>query len=226
MQYAMTTRTTGRTLDEGDPVAGTGFEYDPDGQIGTLLARRVGPLRSHPERGVWAARLPADDDTIRSVSLFEPGYDGPPQHYHEVSAEAFDVRRGEVELRYPDRTERVTSGERAAVPTGRRHTFASVGEELGVVITEISPAGRIGHVLPTFGGLAHDPAVDADSRLQRAVIADRLRNDTVFTESNPRLTRPLARLLAPLAKARGLDAAYGKYQQAAFWERHVEQPTV
>ncbi|MFB6157956.1 MAG: cupin domain-containing protein [Haloferacaceae archaeon] len=222
----MATVTTGRTLDGGDPVPGTGFAFDPEGDLAALLRERTGPITSHSTRPAWAAPLPADDDTIRSVSVFGPGYGGPPEHYHEVSEEAFDVRRGTVVFDCDGDERRVTAGERLAVPTGTRHTFRAAGDGLAVVVTEISPPGRIGHVLPTLGGIAHDDAVDADSPLQRAVIADRLAGDTTFTEIDPRLTRPIASLLAPVARLRGYRGAYGKYQQDAFWRRHVEQPDV
>lgn len=217
--------TTGRTLDDrGEPVAGTGFDLDPAGDLAALLRERTGPLTSHPTRDAWAAPLAADDDLLRSVSVFGPGYTGPPEHYHEVSDEAFDVRQGTLGFTLDGEAHRATAGERFEVPTGVRHTFRCEGPELGVVVAEIEPPGRIGHVLPTLGGIAHDDAIDAENPLQRAIIADKLAGDTVFTERDPRVTRPLAALLAPVAKAWGYRAAYGKYQQPAFWERHVEQP--
>ena len=217
--------TTGRTLDDrGEPVAGTGFDLDPDSDLATLLRERTGPLTSHPTRDAWAARLSADEDLLRSVSVFGPGYTGPPEHYHKVSNEAFDVRRGTLAFTVDGEQQRATAGERFEVPTGVRHTFRCASPERGVVITEIEPPGRIAHVLPTLGGIAHDTAADAENPLQRAIIADRLADDTVFTERDPRITKPLAALLAPVAKARGYRAAYAKYRQPAFWQRHVEQP--
>jgi len=220
----MTTVTVGRTLRAGEPVSGTGFELDPDGDLADLLRGRVGPLTSHPTRAAWAAPLVDDEELLRSVSVFGHGYTGPPEHYHLVSDEAFDVRRGALELTVDGDARRVEAGDRVAVPTETRHTFRAVGDGLSVAVTDIAPPGRIGRVLPTLGGLAHDPEADAENPLQRAVIADRLARDTVFTETDPRLTRPLARLLAPLAGARGYRAAYSRYAEDAFWERRVEQP--
>lgn len=221
----MGTVTTGRTLDAaGDPVPGTGFEVDPAGDLAALLRERTGPLTSHPTRPAWAAPLPADEGVLRSVSVFGPGYAGPPEHYHEVSEESFEIRRGAVVFECEGDARQVAAGGRFRVQTGTRHTFRPAGDARAVVVTEISPPGTIGHVLPTLGGIAHDDAVDADSPLQRAAIADRLDGDTVFTGTDPRLTRPLTALLAPVARLRGYRGAYGKYQQDAFWRRHVEQP--
>ncbi|MFB6116946.1 cupin domain-containing protein [Halosegnis sp.] len=223
----MTTVTTGRTLDStGEPVPGTGFELETDGHLAALLRERVGPLTSHPTRPSWAARLVDDDERIRLVSVFGPGYSGPPEHYHATSQESFDVRQGRIEFRLDGERRRVAAGERVDVPTDVRHTFRCLGSELGVVVTDIEPPGRIGHVLPTLGGLAHDETADAESPLQQAVIADRLSRDTVFTERDPRVTRPLAKLLAPVGLARGYRAAHDRYRRPAFWRHHVEQPSL
>ena len=221
----MPTVTTGRTLGaDGEPIAGTGFTLDTEGDLAELLRCRVGPLTSHPTRETWAAPLVDTPDRYRTVSLFGPGYDGPPEHYHEVSTERFEVRRGSVAFEVDGEVQRVTAGEAFTVPTGTRHSFRSVGDEHAVVLTEITPPGRIRHVLPTLGGIAHDDAVDADSRLQCAVIADRLARDTVFTETDPRLTRPLSALLSPVARLAGYRGGYAKYDSEGFWSRHVEQP--
>lgn len=222
----MATVTTGRTLDvNGRSIDGTGFQVDTDGELADLLRRRIGPLTSHPTRQTWGAPLADTNDRFRSVSVFGPDYTGPPEHYHEVSTERFDVRRGTVVFEIDGQEEPVTAGEEFTVSPGTRHCFRAVGER-AVVVTEISPPGRIRHVLPTLGGIAHDEAIDADSPLQRAVIADRLAQDTVFTERDPRITRPLSALLAPAAQLAGYRGGYAKYDTEAFWARHVEQPNL
>jgi quercetin dioxygenase-like cupin family protein len=222
------TTVTGRTLDEnGDPIPGTGFEYEEDGLIADLLAQRVGPLNSHPTRPTWGTPLERPDeghDRVCILSIFGPGFEGPPEHYHEVSVETFDVRQGTVTFTADDSDYTVTAGETLVVETGTRHTFNCPGDELTVVVTTIAPLGRIGYVLSTLSGIAHDPTVDADDPLQRALIAKRLHGDTVFTEAESGVRRVATDVLAPLAKLRGYQGGYGRYRQDAFWERHVEQP--
>lgn len=219
---------TGRTLDDaGDPIPGTGFEYEEGSLIAELLAERVGPLNSHPSRPVWGAPLegPDDAESMRTVSVFGPGYEGPPEHYHEVSQETFDVRQGEMTYVCDGATLPVPAGETVTVETGTRHTFRCSGDDLTVVVTTIAPLGRIGYVLPTLSGIAHDNTVDADDPLQRAIIAKRLEGDTVFTENESGIRQVATDLLAPLAKVGGYQGGYGRYRQPAFWERHVEQPS-
>ena len=222
------TTVTGRTLDgSGNPISGTGFEYEAGSLIAELLSQRVGPLNSHPTREVWGAPLERpEDDTgrLRTVSIFGPGYEGPPEHYHEVSEEVFDVRQGEMTYICDGKEIPVAAGESVTVETGARHTFRCTGDELTVVVTTIAPLGRIGYVLPTLSGIAHDPNVDADDPLQQALIAKRLDRDTIFTETESGVGRVATDVLAPLAKLRGYQGGYGRYRQDAFWERHVEQP--
>lgn len=221
--------TTGRTLDRtGRPRRGTGFDVDSDDELADLLARRTGALTSHPTRSVWSAPLPAPADepeTVRSLGIHEPGFDGPPEHYHEDSEERFDVRAGEAIFHVDGREKHVAAGESITVAPGERHTFSIVGDALCHMVVDIRSPGKLSAVLPTLGGLAHDEAVDAADPLQRVAIARRLDGNTVFTETSPAVTRPLSALLAPIARLRGYRGAYAKYTQDAFWQRHVEQPT-
>jgi len=205
--------TTGRTLDDrGDPVPGTGFEVDPEGDLAALLRERTGALTSHPTQAVWSAPLPAPD--------------GPPEHYHEDSVEVFDVRAGEATFLVDGREVPVAAGETLTVDAGQRHTFRVEGDDLCHMLVDIRSPGKLRHVLPTLGGLAHDDDADAEDPLQAAALADRLAGNTVFTEPSETIVRPLRAALAPVAKLAGYVGAYDKYTRDAFWERHVEQPTL
>lgn len=219
--------TTGRTLDvEGHPIVGTGFDLSPDSDLATLLAQRTGPLTSHPTQGVWSTPLPGpdDSDTIRVLSIYTPGFDGPPEHYHEQSPERFAVEAGTVTFRIDDREERLGAGETVTVDPYERHSFTVGGSELCYMIVDIESPGRLRQVLPTLSGLAHDAERNADHLLQQVAIARRLAGNTVFTDMNPDLARPLSAVLGPIARFRGYQGAYGTYMQDAFWECHVEQP--
>ena len=220
--------TTGRTLGaDGRPVPGTGFEVDPDGELGGLLAKRDGPVSSHPTQPVWNVPLPDcedDPETIRSVGVYGPGYDGPPEHYHEQSVERFEVLSGEVTFQVDGRDRTAGAGETVTVGRGERHTFGVESDDLSYVRVDIGSPGRLRHVLPTLGGLAHDDDTALRDPLQLALLADRLDGNTVFTAPSESVVQPLRAALAPLARLRGYNGAYAKYTRDAFWERHVEQP--
>ncbi len=220
--------TTGRTLDDhGQPIPGTGFEMAPDGELAALLGRRTGALTSHPTQAVWSAPLPdpADEpDTIRSVGIHEPGFDGPPEHYHEQSVERFEILSGDATFHIDGEDVPAAAGDTVTVGRGERHSFTIEGDDLCYMLVDIRSPGRLRYVLPALGGLAHDDHRDAGNPLQQAAIAQRLAGNTVFTEIDESIARPLRAGLAPLARLRGYRGAYAKYTQDAFWERHVEQP--
>jgi mannose-6-phosphate isomerase-like protein (cupin superfamily) len=219
----MPTVTIGRTLDDsGNPIPGTGFEIDPDGWLAEQIRGRAGPITSHPTRPVWGVPLDGGADTIRTLSVFGPGYGGPPEHYHEQSPESFEVERGSLTMTIDGTAREVTAGETATVETGVTHTFENHTDERAVVVTNVHSPGRLRQVLPTLGGLAHDEEGDPENPLQQALIADRLDGNTVFTRQE-RL-EPLSSLLTPVAELAGYQGAYAKYTQPAFWEHHVEQP--
>ncbi len=234
----MSTITTGRTLDaDGEPIPGTGFELDTESWLATQIRERSGPISSHPTQPMWSIPVGASetddetgggtaDETVRGVSVVARGYDGPPPHYHTQSRERFDVRRGELTLELDGAKRRVPAGETAAVETGVEHTFRVETDDRAVVVTEINAPGRLRSVLPALGGLAHDTDRDPDDPLQRAVIADRLADHTVFTAAEGGLVGAATELLAPVGRAAGYQAAYGEYLTPAFWRAHVEQPSV
>jgi mannose-6-phosphate isomerase-like protein (cupin superfamily) len=221
----MSTFVTGRTLDAtGTQVDGTGFTVERGGPLADLLADRTGPITSHPTRPVWGVPLDGPDGTVRQLSIFGSGYDGPPEHYHTQSEEAFDVRQGTVTFTLDGTDRVVAAGERATVDPGVRHTFRNEGDRTALVITTIHDPGRLQQVLPTLGGLAHDDDRDPGDPLQRAVIAERLRRNTVFTDGEGPLAELATGTLAPVARLAGYRAAYAEYMRPSFWRRHVEQP--
>ncbi len=220
----MTAITTGRTLDGGRPVEGTGFEVEPGSLLAELLAERTGPLSSHPTRPVWSAPLSGPEEVDRSVSVIGAGYTGPPEHYHLRSEERFDVRRGTVTFDLDGEDVRVAAGEALTVDTGVVHSFRNDGDEPAIVLTEIHDPGRLRQVLPTLGGLAHDEEANPDDPLQRALIADSLDGNTVFVDGEGPVMERVTEALAPAARLAGYQGAYAKYTQPAFWRRHVEQP--
>jgi len=221
----MTTYVTGRTLDEaGDPTPGTGFEVETGGWLDDRLRDRTGPITSHPTRAVWGIPLSGDGGPIRTLSVFGPGYTGPPAHYHERSLEVFAVEAGSLTVTLDGAEKRVAAGESVTVDTGVVHTFRNAGAERALVTTEIRSPGRLRQVLPTLGGLAHDRERSAEDPLQQALVADALDGNTTFVRGEG-LAGAAAGALVPVARLAGYRGAYATYLQPAFWRAHVEQPT-
>ena len=222
----MTAYVTGRTLDEdGDPIPGTGFEVTEDSWLEDRIRDRVGPITSHPTRAVWGIPLTNGDGPIRTLSVFGPGYDGPPAHYHEESVELFAVEDGSLVMTLDDEERTVSAGESATVQTGVVHSFRNETDRRALVTTEIRSPGRLRQVLPTLGGLAHDRSRDPDNPLQQARIADALDGNTTFVQGEG-LAGSVTSALTPIANLAGYQGAYATYMQPAFWRNHVEQPPV
>lgn len=220
----MTTYVTGRTLDErGDPIPGTGFEVETGSWLDDRLRGRTGPISSHPTRPVWGIPMTEGDGPIRTLSVFGPGYGGPPAHYHERSVEVFEVESGSLTMTLDGEDRRVSAGETATVETGVVHSFSTGPDERALVTTEIRSPGRLRQVLPTLGGLAHDRSRDPDDPLQQALVADALDGNTTFVRGEG-VAGAAADALVPIARAAGRQGAYATYLQPAFWRAHVEQP--
>jgi mannose-6-phosphate isomerase-like protein (cupin superfamily) len=176
-------------------------------------------------RLIWGVPVSTPDETIRTVSIVGPGYQGPPEHYHKQSCEVFEVWDGGLTLELDGSHHQVSSGESKVVETGVTHTFSNEWSERALVVTSIESPGRLRQVLPTLGGLAHDADRDPENPLQQAVIASTLSDNTVFTAPDGGISGVATSVLAPVGRATGYQGAYGEYLQPAFWRRHVEQPT-
>ena len=228
----MPTITTGRTLDgSGHPIVGTGFEYDSDDRLAELLNRRVSPLFSQPLTGEWIFGVVLSKDTHgefeRGVAIFRSGNSGPPEHIHPTYDEHFDIVQGEFIYKIDGKERHADAGEQLVVKKGTPHTFRCVGDRYGVVIGETRPAARIGEVISTLFGMAHEGALTPKGQpkfLQAMVTGSEYADDTVFTNPPPTIAIPIAKALAPLGRLLGYRPTYAKYAEETWWSTRVEQP--
>jgi quercetin dioxygenase-like cupin family protein len=228
----MPTLTTGRRLDaQGRPVEGTGFDYESNSRLAELLDQRASPLYSQPITGEWVFGLvtasASGGEYERGVGVFAPGNAGPPEHFHPGYAEHFDILRGEFIFRINGQERRARAGEQLTIPRGAPHTFRCVSDRHGVTIVETRPAARIGEVISTLFGMAHEGALTPQGQpkfLQAMVIGAEYADDTVFTNPPPSIALPLAKALAPLGRWLGYRPTYARYADETFWRARVEQP--
>jgi quercetin dioxygenase-like cupin family protein len=224
--------TTGRTLDaSGKPIDGTGFTYEPGDALDVLLQQRISPLFSEPITGEWVAGLVLSGQTRgeyeRGIGIFTPGNAGPPEHFHPLYDEHFEIVRGEFVFLLGGEERTAKAGDQFAVAKGTPHTFRCVGDTVGVVVVETRPAARIGEVISTLFGMAHEGKLTRSGQpklMHAMVIGSAYDNDTVFTSPPPAITRPLAKMLAPLGRMMGYRATDPRYADPAWWDAHVEQP--
>jgi mannose-6-phosphate isomerase-like protein (cupin superfamily) len=228
----MTTLVTGRKIGaHGQPVDGTGFEYDSQGRLAELLAQRVSPLFSQPVTGEWVFTLITSTETggefERGVGVFRRGNAGPVEHLHPTYDEHFEVVQGDFIFRIGGRERSVSAGEKVVAPKGVPHTFRCVGDRHGVVLVETRPAARTGEVIATLFGMAHEGLLTPQGQprmMQGMVIGGEYAEDTVFTAPPPSIAIPMAKALAPIGRLLGYRSSYARYLEDTFWDAHVEQP--
>lgn len=227
----MSTVPVGRTLDEnGEPIPGSGFNVDPEGEVAEGLRERTGPLVSNPVSREWVAELvpPEDTDGEFHSALYLIAGDGPPEHYHVGYEETFEVVDGELTVEVAGTPHRVSPGETHTVPAGTVHRPRYDGDEFAAAIGTVRPAAKTLQLLMTMFGLAHEGKVNEAGRpgfLQGMVMTAGFADDTVFV-SSPAVIQPLSTVLSPVGRLLGYRATYSKYETSEFWEQHVEQPTL
>lgn len=223
---------TGRTIDQnGQFMGGTGFEFESGSRLAELLAQRISPLLSQPSTGEFVFALVSPTETggeyERGAGVFPPGNAGPPEHFHPSYDEHFDIVQGDFLFVIDGKEQRASAGEQLAIPKEVPHTFRCVGENLGVVMVETRPAARIGDVISTLFGSAHEGRLTAANQPKfwhAMLIGSEYADDTVFTNPPPTIVIPVAKALAPISRLLGYQAADPKYLEEAFWNAHVEQP--
>lgn len=222
----------GRTLDaDGEPIPDTGFEVDPDDDVAATLREATGPLLSNPVSGEWVAELVPPEETggESHSALYLIDGRGPPDHYHVGYEETFEVLAGELTVVVEGTPHPVAAGESRTVPAGTVHSPRYDGDEFAAAVATVRPPGDALALIRTTWGLTHEGNVSESGQprfLQGMVLTDGFADDTVFVSPPPAVSRPLASVVAPVARRLGYRPTYPKYARPSFWERHVEQPSL
>ncbi len=223
---------TGRRLDQNkQPIDGTGFEFDTEDQLADLLRQRKSPLVSQPTTGEWIFAVKQAAETggeyERGVGIFPPGNAGPPEHFHPIYDEHFEVTMGNFVFLINGEERTMRAGDKVIVSKGTAHTFRCIGDQIGVAVVETRPAARIGDVISTLFALAHEGKLTPQGQptlLHAMIIGSEYADDTVFTSPPPSITIPIAKLIAPLSRLLGYRSSYPEYLTDDYWSAHVEQP--
>jgi quercetin dioxygenase-like cupin family protein len=75
-----------------------------------------------------ATSADTDGKFFLSETTVEPGFPGPPLHFHETLQDMFYVLDGTLTLRVEDETQEAGPGTFACIPPGTRHTFSNPSE--------------------------------------------------------------------------------------------------
>ena len=134
-KVCMAILTIGERLDgEGNPIPGTGFEYDSEGEVAELIAQRASPILYTPGQNEWVWGLDVSDESNgefdRFVAVCPAGNQGTITHYHPNFDELFKGVSGTFLLEADGEEVILEAGEEFMVKRGVVHSFRCVGDVL------------------------------------------------------------------------------------------------
>ena len=240
----MATLTTGEKLDnKGEPIPGTGFEYENDGVVAELLAQRTSPILYSPSQGEWVWMIPdeSNGENERCVAVCPTGNKGPQVHYHPSFDEHFKVVTGSLSMRADGEELLLNAGEDLVVKKGVVHTYRCVGEEggFGVVEIDIIPAVGFEGMMRGLMGQQQEGIMNSRGEMpfMQAMVAIRgYRTSLGLSFSEIAILVPpgkfltglfgvLSIFIAPFGRLMGYKADYPHYYEDEFWEKRVNQPS-
>ena len=179
---------------------------------------RSGDVLEHPvtgERLVWLQVARDTDGKYLEGDIFaRPGGHPAAVHVHPRQEERFRVVAGTVMVQVDGKEKVLGPGDTAAVPAGRPHTWANVGDHEACLRVEIEPALRTEMFFETFFGLAKDGRTNSKGLPNLLGMAAIMRE----YDAEVRLARPPAAvqraLFTPLAlvgRAFGYRGWYPQY---------------
>jgi len=188
------------------------------------------PPVSNPVTGVSLHALPAVEGAAE-IRL-EPGARGPAEHVHRTTEERFTVTTGTVTFRVDGRERALGPETEVRVSPGTPHTFRNERDEPAAMRVEtVPPNDRLGEVVVTLFGLAHEGAVDERGRptpLRAMAMAEATLDETYFTGVPYRVQRALGETLGPLARSVGYEPVEERFLDESYWrarERERERGT-
>jgi quercetin dioxygenase-like cupin family protein len=90
---------------------------------------------------------------LRAELYVHPGGDGPPEHYHPLQSETFEVIKGQLNLIVDGEKMLLKPGERITVPPNALHKWWNAGDEELVAVGELRPALKTEFFLETMYAL-------------------------------------------------------------------------
>lgn len=182
------------------------------------MSNEDAPPISNPVTGVSIGDAPGDG--VAEIRL-APGAQGPAEHVHRTTEERFTVETGTVHFRVDGRERALGPGTEVRVSPGTPHTFRNAGDEAArLTVRTVPPNDRLGAVVATLFGLAHEGAVDDEGRpgpLRAAAMAEATLDETYFTGVPYPVQRAFGAAVGPLARLLGYEATEERYLDESFW---------
>jgi mannose-6-phosphate isomerase-like protein (cupin superfamily) len=183
------------------------------------------PSVSNPVTGVSLHEIPGGEEGTAEIRLVS-GAQGPAEHVHRTTEERFTVTEGTVTFRINGRERDLGPETEVRVSPGTPHTFRNEeAEPAAIHVQTVPPNDRLGEVVITLFGLAHEGAVNerGQPRFLRAMaMAEATLDETYFTGVPYSVQRTLGEAIGPLARALGYNPVEERFLNESFWqEREV-----
>jgi quercetin dioxygenase-like cupin family protein len=145
---------------------------------------------------------------------YKPGSQYPPEHYHPLQDEHFEMTQGQLHVRLNGVQMTYVAGQSFDIPRGTSHTFRNGGGEEARVIWQVRPALKTQQFYETLWGLAGDGKTNKDgipNLLQLAVMLQEYADEFVLSSPPRPVQRVAFGLLALIGRLRGYRGRYERY---------------
>lgn len=142
-----------------------------------------------------------DDDCLEMVALYPPGGPMPPEHYHPVQTERFEVLAGVLEVVLEGERFTLEAGQVLEIRPMQRHQMWNAGEEEAKVRWETWPAQRTAEFFETLAELSEEgkPLTSGSPPLlQMAVLMAEYDAELRLTRPSRLIQRALIGVMAPM----------------------------
>lgn len=92
-------------------------------------------------------------EVLRVQAWIKSGAEGPPEHYHPVQSESFEVIKGQLNMIYEGKEIVLLPGEKITVAPNALHKWYNAGSEELEVIAELRPALKTEYFLESMYAL-------------------------------------------------------------------------
>jgi quercetin dioxygenase-like cupin family protein len=155
-----------------------------------------------------------DGTLLEMEAYYKPGGHYPPEHYHPLQDEHFQVTKGQLHVRLNGVQMTYVAGQSFDIPRGTSHTFRNGGHEEAGVIWQVRPALKTQQFYETLWGLAADGKTSKDgipNLLQMAVMLQDYADEFVLSSPPPFVQRTVFAVLARIGRLRGYRGWYERY---------------
>jgi quercetin dioxygenase-like cupin family protein len=136
------------------------------------------------------------------------------EHVHPNQEERFEISGAPAMFRIGEDERLVQPGEVVVIPPGTPHVWWNPGREEVTTLIQVRPALDTETFFETFFGLARDGKVGRGglpNPLQMMLLAREYNREMQLPRSRQRVLYPIARAVAPIARALGYRGRYERY---------------